>query len=165
MSLFNRGSFTLHSGQQSDWLIDCDALTEEDLDALAYIFSTYQSYQSVVSIPTGGDRFARALRRYQQPRPLMQPLPIVLIADDVLTTGSSFASTRRNILLEMDNISVKGVVIFARKPPPQWVVPIFRVPSYWSPTLTPNHQTDTLAYSPQLPLIPEEQLRELRTGR
>ena len=35
MILFQSGHFTLHSGAHTFWKVDCDALTDGDLDTLA----------------------------------------------------------------------------------------------------------------------------------
>jgi len=35
MNLFQFGDFSLHSGSKSKWKIECDALTDEDVEALA----------------------------------------------------------------------------------------------------------------------------------
>ena len=36
MSIFKKGVFTSHSGVDLLWKIDCDDLTDQDLDTLAY---------------------------------------------------------------------------------------------------------------------------------
>lgn len=41
MNLFKNGNFTLHSGAQSNYKIDCDALTDKDLETLALIAQDY----------------------------------------------------------------------------------------------------------------------------
>lgn len=111
MGLFRVGSFALHSGSTSSFKIDCDALTDEDLHALAAMFAERRSWSAVEGVPTGGIRFARALATFAGYGPL-------LIADDVLTTGASMEEQRadRNCI---------GVVIFARGPCPTWVTPLF----------------------------------------
>lgn len=113
MNLFNLGHFTLHSGSPSRFKIDADALTDEDLEALAYLASERVGpFGAVEGVPTGGERFAREMRRYVTGGPL-------LIVDDVLSTGASMEEHRghRHAL---------GLVIFARVPPEQsWIDALF----------------------------------------
>jgi len=68
-------------------------------------------FGAVEGVPSGGLRFAEALRQYQSAGPL-------LIADDVLTTGASME-------LHRAGRDALGVVIFARGPCPAWVAPKF----------------------------------------
>lgn len=122
MSLFQRGNFTLHSGEESWFKIDCDFLTDEDLDTLALLVA--EDYRVgpffiVEGVPTGGERFARALEKYALSKYATARNPRVLIVDDVLTTGGSMERQRAG----RDN--VQGVVIFARGVCPDWVVPLF----------------------------------------
>jgi orotate phosphoribosyltransferase len=117
MTLFVHGDFTSHSGRRLPFKIDCDALTDADLDALARRFSSRRSYSKAVGIPTGGDRFAAILQRYAWDRD-HHPL---LIVDDVLTTGASMETARR----DRGNEPVIGIVIFARGPCKNWITPLF----------------------------------------
>ena len=113
MSLFKLGDFKLHSGQESNWIIDCKYLTEYDYECLAHIGrALVGSYGFVRGIPEGGLRFATALQKYSSIGP-------ELIVDDVYTTGASMRG--------MDFMgNEKGLVIFARAPIiPGWIVPIF----------------------------------------
>jgi orotate phosphoribosyltransferase len=114
MSLFQRGAFKLHSGAFTDWKIDCDALTDEDIETLAEQIGRRFRFGSVEGVPTGGLRLAVALERYLLP----DSLPL-LIVDDVLTTGASMEEQRAG----RDAI---GVVIFSRGACPGWVTPIFQ---------------------------------------
>lgn len=125
MSLFQRGNFTLHSGAQSDWKIDCDALTDADLETLAAVIAAEVRFSEVYGIPTGGERIAAALRPYAQPNDPEKPartLPL-LIVDDVLTTGASFREAAEKFQYQ----PAIGVVLFARGEPPGWVLPVFRL--------------------------------------
>ena len=109
--LFHQGQFVLHSGMASRFLIDCAALTDEDLAVLAAeAASLIEAFGSVEGIPDGGLRFARALEPY-----VSKGMP--LIVDDVLTTGASMEKQRG----ERD---CKGVVIWARGIWPTWVTPL-----------------------------------------
>lgn len=123
MSLFNLGTFVLSSGQTSTFKIDCDALTDADWAALARSAAgSLPPFSSVVSVPTGGDRFAKALEAYAgddygQNR--------TLIVDDVLTTGASMERAR-----EATTGRSLGVVAFARNKPPPWILAVFKMEVY-----------------------------------
>ena len=119
MSLFQRGNFQLHSGEWSWWKIECDELTDEDLEVLAAIIAGWypQQFGDVLGVPRGGMRLAAALTKYRRP-----DHRTLLIVDDVLTTGTSMdevaASTDRPHL---------GAVIFARAKPRAWIRPVFQL--------------------------------------
>ena len=116
--LFVSGEFTAHSGDVLPFKIDCDALTDADLDTLAAEFARRSvRFREVHGIPRGGIRFAAALARYATGSSL-DPL---LIVDDVLTTGASMATIH-----DLAPHSI-GVVIFARGPCPPWVTPLFQL--------------------------------------
>lgn len=111
------GSFTSHSGLVLPFKIDCDALSDADIQAIAGVMASYGlKYHSVEGIPTGGLRLAAALA------PLVSDpggeLP--LIVDDVCTTGRSLEEQRagRNAI---------GQVIFCRGTLPNWCRAIFHV--------------------------------------
>ena len=130
--LFQFGRFQLSSGQASSWKIDCESLSDSDIDTLAYLVAGMVApFDRVVSVPTGGDRLARKLcevaRMYQ---PGMRPVPYRhLIVDDVLTTGGSMERNREAIRLSCPPTDlVQGAVLFARGPCPDWVIPLFRMP-------------------------------------
>jgi hypothetical protein len=114
MSLFRYGRFTLHSGGESDFRIDCDALTDDDLASLAaFIVPKLPPFRSVEPVPRGGVRLAEALRLYAQ------AAGCLLIADDVLTSGASMETQR-------DGRDARGVVLFSRSMSwPSWVWPLF----------------------------------------
>ena len=82
-NLFQIGSFTLHSGQESSFKIECDALAELDWGTLAYIVAARFDFSNVIGIPRGGLDFAEALKPYASNKP-EQPW---LIVDYVLNTG------------------------------------------------------------------------------
>lgn len=116
MNLFKIGNFTLRSGFKSHWKIDCDALTEEDWETLAYMIHEQVEFGSVIGIPMGGLKLADALEGY-----CSEGYPI-LIVDDVLTTGESMENMRK----EVGDNSI-GVVIFARGKCSDWIFPVFRI--------------------------------------
>lgn len=110
---FIRKSFTMHSGAPSDFKIECDALTYEEIETFALLISKRFKFGNVVGIPQGGYRIGTALKKYCTEGRLM-------IIDDVLTTGRSMEEYRQG----WDAI---GVVLFARGPCPEWVHPVFQL--------------------------------------
>lgn len=121
MSLFQLGAVTLHSGAQSDFKIDCDALTDADIECLAYLISKrVKPFYSVEGIPTGGIRLARALKQYLTSD---HSAPMLLV-DDVFTTGTSMEVKARAC---RPYLPVIGAVIFSRGPVPDWITPLFRM--------------------------------------
>lgn len=117
MNLFNKQSVKLNSGIISDFKIDCDALTDEDIKCIAYMISKMCKFSGVTGVPTGGLRLAAHLVPYIAPD---YKLPI-LICDDVLTTGASMEKLKSQNTI--------GVVIFARGKCPAWVTPLFKLNS------------------------------------
>lgn len=114
MSLFNVGNFTLHSGARSDFIIDCDALSDDDLEALARMaVNALPSFGSVVGVPRGGLRFAKILSQRATQGP-------TLIVDDVLTTGASMQQMRSTL-----HSPTMGLVIFARCAVPTWITALW----------------------------------------
>jgi len=119
-NLFQRDSFILHSGGISDFKIDCDALTDEDIETIAYLISKQVRFKDVVGVPSGGLRLEKALEQYMSERGCH------LIADDVLTTGGSMEAMKKELYGE-NAIGIKGVVIFARNKYPDWIRPVFKM--------------------------------------
>lgn len=118
--LFTLGNFTLHSGAESRWKIDCDALMDDDIKTLAGMIQLMTGmFSEVEGIPRGGLRLAEALKPY---RTLQGKY---LLVDDVLTTGESMISRRDNFL---DAENTIGAVIFARGQCPHWIKPLFQMP-------------------------------------
>lgn len=120
MGLFNLGNFVLHSGEESHFKIDCDALTDDDIAAVADILaSMLPPFAEVYGIPRGGRRLADAIRRYTT----TEGRGTLLIVDDVLTTGRSMQEERARRII---NRRVIGAVIFARTTLiPSWITPLF----------------------------------------
>ena len=121
--LFNKGAYTLHSGGSSMFKIDCDALTDADLAAVAQeLYVRLPAFSRVVGVPTGGLRLALALDRYVVP-----DAGRLLVVDDVLTTGASITAHRRVACLENTELIARtiGAAIFARGDWPAWVTPLF----------------------------------------
>ena len=119
--IFIRKNFESHSGLNLDWKIECDHLTDEDIETFTTLINQFTTFRSVVSVPSGGDRLAAALQKHTINH---DNLP-TLIVDDVLTSGNSIDSRRKELNLEPPNVI--GVVIFSRgnhKKFP-WVKPLF----------------------------------------
>lgn len=122
MALILTEPFISHSGMKLPFKIDCDALSDEDLDALAKIVSEKFTFCWAWGVPKGGDRFANALRKYAVSTSLN-----VLVVDDVWTTGASVEKEVQELKFYDSHpvVNYLGVVIFARGPVPHWVYPIF----------------------------------------
>lgn len=125
MNLFTKQNITLHSGNKSDFKIECDALTDEDWDCLAYLISKQISFDSVRGVPNGGNKLANALKKYET-NTWQQ---IILIVDDVLTTGKSMEEMKEKVLSEPHNKDtiIKGAVIFSRGETPNWILSLFKM--------------------------------------
>lgn len=133
-NLFSLGNYVLHSGVQSDFKIDCDALRYKDLHAIAHIaLKVLPPFSDVYGIPKGGTRLAEELTFWCDPEANR-----VLIVDDVCTTGTSFYDFAEEFWGKWDyehEISYQkppemaGLVIFARGPCPDWVTPLFTLNS------------------------------------
>ena len=116
----------MHSGEKGDFKIECDALTSEDIETLAYLISKKFEFNGVYGVPTGAIRIANALKKYENKKAINY-----LIVDDVITTGKSMIEAY-NKLKEREPII--GVVIFARnkKSIPRWISPIFNMSEWWN---------------------------------
>lgn len=118
MDLFEKKTFKMHSGDIGHWKIECDALTDSDIETLAFMIAERFVFSHVIGIPRGGIRIADALEKYKS-----EEGP-VLIVDDVLTTGNSMEEARFDIPNYTDII---GVVLFARQKPVDWIYPMFQL--------------------------------------
>jgi hypoxanthine phosphoribosyltransferase len=130
MNLFQNKEFFSHSGELLTWKIDCDALTDEDIEALAFLIGERFGFKKVISVPRGGGRLAEALKKYEDDSCWAH-----LLVDDVLTTGLSMEEARQEIHVQnpgksFPQTTVMGVVIFSRMFPgevPDWINPIFQI--------------------------------------
>jgi len=119
--MFDKIKFKSHSGLNLQWKINCDSLTDNDLNTLAYIVSEKYTFYDVIGIPTGGNRLSKALLKYADKR-----TNTLLLVDDVLTTGNSMEEFRKELSLKHGHI--QGVVIFSRtKEQFDWIDPIFKL--------------------------------------
>lgn len=124
MSLFEKVNFTSHSGKQLDWKIECDALTDEDWECIAYIISKRFKFGRIRGIPNGGLKLASALEKYCDE---IACKTVILIVDDVLTTGSSMEEVRNEEIKNIKGVRIiEGIVLFARGKCPDWITPIFQ---------------------------------------
>ena len=112
MDFFQLSRITLHSGKTSEFKIECDAITKEEWDTLAYLGSRIiGEFSSVYGVPRGGIPFAEAMEKYVSDK------GPCLIVDDVLTTGGS--------IVEAMDTSCVGLVAFARGRCPSGVKAVF----------------------------------------
>lgn len=121
MNLFQSGEFILNSGVPSFYKVDCDALTDGDIDCLARLIKdNLPLFSWVEGVPTGGLRLAKALEYLAEPDHSI----LGLVVDDVMTTGNSM-EVQRDF-----RQPVIGVVIFNRIPAdeesPNWIKSIWR---------------------------------------
>lgn len=132
MNLFETGDYILHSGQKTNFKIECDALTDEDIETLARLIGQRYAFGKVFGVPRGGVRLADALQPYCRP----EHNHYWLIVDDVITTGTSMEKYRQEIAqrpADLEDVGewvvpeFIGVVIFARGTCPYWITPIFQM--------------------------------------
>lgn len=114
-NLFTWGDFVANSGKTLPFKVECDALTDEDIECAARYVAGRFRFKNVVGVPRGGLRLAAALGEYvgvwDHDRPDDHlPFP-PLIVDDVLTTGGSMERMRA----EMNWPDAVGFVIFDRR--------------------------------------------------
>lgn len=127
MSLFQKGSFVSAAGLELPFKIECDALTKDDWDCLADIVLHRFIVKKVYSVPTGGDQFSEAIKKKKK----KYDNGIILIVDDVLTTGLSIIEARAKIEHDHKNEGIYGVVVFSRGKCPSWVTPIYQMHESW----------------------------------
>ena len=132
MNLFQLGDFTLNSGAKSRWKLECDALADADISALAeMIRQMVGPFGFVQGVPRGGLRLAEALA------PFVSLTGTMLLVDDVMTTGGSMERARAAYEHVPDN-RIIGAVIFARGQRPHWIKALFQMPEcFW---LSPRHR-------------------------
>ncbi len=130
-SLFQRGNFVLNSGAISTWKIECDSLSDEDIEALAEMMrKLVRPFGEVEGVPRGGLRIAAAMKEFITP-----DCPILLIVDDVLTTGGSMQRMRQSHADRGKEVwQIDGCVIWARGKCPPWIRAVQQLPiELWLP--------------------------------
>lgn len=104
--LFQWGRFESAAGLTLDWKIDCDELNSSDWYCIANVMAPrLRPFSRVIGVPRGGLEFAAALKPHCKPG-----RGVVLLADDVWTTGKSMTEFAR----ALDGQEWIGVVAFAR---------------------------------------------------
>lgn len=121
MNLFEKKKWIMHSGEESNFKIECDALTLADWDTIAYLIAKRVSFVNAIGVPQGGLKFAEALKKHKSSGPL-------LIVDDVLTTGRSMAKMQAHYY----QYNIIGIVLFARGRCPDWITPIFQMNEWFT---------------------------------
>lgn len=123
-TLFQKQQLVLHSGVVSEYKIECNALKKRDWECLAFMAQQLlPPFKKAVAVPNGGFPFARQLDQYADPK-----ANLVLICDDVLTTGDSMESMKKvlqNSRHFEESQEFIGVVAFARGACADWVTPLF----------------------------------------
>jgi orotate phosphoribosyltransferase len=115
MSLFKQEKCILSSGKHSSYKIDCDALSNDDIETAAYLLSKLtHPFGKVEGVPRGGLRLAQAMQKYTT------RCFDLLIVDDVWTTGGSV----RKYLADR---KAEVAVIFARGKTPPEVISLFTI--------------------------------------
>ena len=105
-TLFQWGLFRSAAGLVLPWKIECDGLSGDDWACIANVVAPrLRPFGRVYGVPRGGVPFARALTPHCTPG-----VGMVLLADDVWTTGKSMREFARTL----DGQNWIGVVAFAR---------------------------------------------------
>ena len=115
--MFNWGDFISSAGETLPFKIECDDLTDKDWDTLARIVASRISYKRAIGVPRGGLKFAEALNRYRNKDSML-----IIICDDVLTTGKSM----QKYYEQYSHLPIIGIVVFARRECSAWIKPIFK---------------------------------------
>lgn len=124
--MFITKPFISHSGISLDWKIDCDSLTDADWACMAKVATNGLKFKRVIGIPHGGLKFAEALKPYTDSKASM-----ILIVDDVLTTGGSMIKMFDKVVQEeyaktKQSPYVSGLVLFCRADRyPSWIQSVF----------------------------------------
>jgi len=122
MTIFKHGDFISHSGVVLPFKIDCDGLTDEDVECVAEHIASKTDFGMVQGVPRGGCRLAAALeKRVNNPDAPFN----ILIVDDVLTTGASMEVAKAAQPPQVHPSDVVGWVVFARGELPSWVRAVF----------------------------------------
>lgn len=126
MNLFQHSAFRSHAGRELTWKIECDALTDDDIECLAHQLLRIVRIRGIttprfIGIPRGGIRLASAMNRLANVAVSSDKSQVIV--DDVYTTGMSMQQA-------MDQHgAVFGVVLFTRmlQPMPSNVQALFHL--------------------------------------
>ena len=114
-----QGPATLSSGRMSAFKVECDALTDDEVEAHCDLLAmALPPFGRLAGVPRGGVRVAHYLSRHLDPSS-----PTWLVVDDVWTTGGSMA----RFMAENDIPTHRGAVLFARGPVPSWVTALWTI--------------------------------------
>jgi hypothetical protein len=92
---FIKQDFISHSGIPLTFKIECDTLTDDEIELFAEIIDENVKFKEVYGIPRGGERLAKALEKYKD-----KESQTLLIVDDVITSGKSLQEAREKKLDE-----------------------------------------------------------------
>lgn len=122
-SLFRWGGFRSSAGNILPWKIDCDVLTDADIQCIANVIAAHTTFSAVYGVPSGGNRLGIALQQFKDNKTAR-----VLIVDDVLTTGRSIEAEKKKVEVKIrTGVRIEGWVIFARTEPADWINAVFRL--------------------------------------
>jgi hypothetical protein len=120
--MFEWGKFIGAGGGELDWKINCDDLTDADLECIARAaLKRLPLFHAVVPVPGGGIRLAKAILDVCAGED--DDSATYLVVDDVWTTGTSM----RRLVEDCGFTEWHGFVIFARGPTPPNVTALCRV--------------------------------------
>lgn len=123
--MFKWKSFKSHAGKSLKWKIECDNLSEEDIECLAKLIYTKYSYECISHPPTNSANVIDLINKLERHKSFNADYDY-LIVDDVLTTGKSMNDIYEHLHTDY-GYKIKGVVIFARSECPGWITPIFQL--------------------------------------
>lgn len=131
--LFQWGNFKLHSGEESWWRIDCDALSDSEIELFAKLIREKIGPFTEVICPdshhgSAAPKLVRALYRYKSDWLPGRNIFVPLLVDDVLTTGKSLEELKMSRMkIWPHGAEPVGIVLFARGECPDWITPVFRM--------------------------------------
>jgi len=126
MTIFQTGSFQLSGGQEANWKIECDSMSDGDWGTLARLIVGRFAFSGVTGVPRGGLKLAALLQPHVTAGCINH-----LIVDDVYTTGGSIRRARDELIEQPDGGARRylGIVVFAREginKADAWVHPMFQ---------------------------------------
>jgi len=123
--MFKFKPFKSHAGKPLSWKIECDTLSQEDIDCLADLICMTHSYRDVEHPPTKSANLINLVGKLSLHKTSDGDYDY-LIVDDVFTTGKTMNEIYEHLHTKHDK-KTKGVVIFARSECPHWITPIFQL--------------------------------------